>query len=272
MSEQTDRYARFTETNVVGSLIIYEWAASLDISGARDILDRIVEVLGSEPDIATVTDEKTGKDYLYRNFAKRDVITKKDWQSVGYLWKRSPDVLSDFSIDIGCSVDRFRLFEIHIDRAANADAKKTFERIIKLLVQELQPIYGIGLSMPYFWGPRAFAHGSTSSRFATVDKTFYGPPEQLRAQSFVFGRTFHARSDERHLDVNLRDVFPFNLLSQGHLERRIDRKRLQNWIQDNAYGVLRQLSPVSWRWDVPPEDIQKIRKFLIDAGITIVKE
>ncbi|MER9756813.1 hypothetical protein NKJ46_25880 [Mesorhizobium sp. M0166] len=118
MSEQTDRYERFTETNVVGSLIIYEWAASLDISGARDILDRIVEVLGSAPDIATVTDEKTGKDYLYRNFAKRDVITKKDWQSVGYLWKRNPNVLLDFSIDIGCSVDRFRLFEIHIDRAA----------------------------------------------------------------------------------------------------------------------------------------------------------
>jgi hypothetical protein len=181
-------------------------------------------------------------------------------------------VLSDFAIEIGCSIDRFKLFEIHIDQAAVPDLKGTFQRIVQFVSDELQPIYGIGLSMPYFWGPRAFAQGSSSSRFATVDKTFYGPPVQMREQSIAFGRTFRADSGKRQLNENLRDVFPFNLLSRGHLDRRVDGKRLESWIDANTYGALRQLSPVTWQWDVPPEDVQRIRKRLIDAGLTIVKE
>ncbi len=272
MSEATDRYERFTETNVVGSLLIYEWAATLSIHRARDLLDQVAEIIGSLPDVATVVDDKAGKDYLYTNFVKRDVINKKNWESVGYLWKRSPDVLSDFAIEIGCSTDRFKLLEIHIDQAAVPDLKGTFKRIVQLVSDELQPIYGIGLSMPYFWGPRAFAQGSSSSRFATVDKTFYGPPAQMREQSFAFGRTFRADRDKRHLNENLRDVFPFNLLSRGHLDRRLEGKPLETWIVENAYGALRQLSSVTWQWDVAPEDVQKIRKRLIDAGLTAVKE
>ncbi|WP_146172579.1 hypothetical protein [Mesorhizobium helmanticense] len=257
---------------MVGSLLIYEWAATLSIRRASEALDQITEIIGSLPDMATVVDGTTGKDYLNGNFLKRDVISKKNWESVGYLWKRSPDVLSDFAIEIGCSIDRFKLFEIHIDQAAVADLKGTFQRILQFVSDELQPIYGIGLSMPYFWGPRAFAHGSSSSRFATADKTLHGPPAQMKEQSLAFGRTFRADRDKRHLNENLRDVFPFNLLSQGHLDRRLDGKRLEHWIEENAYGALRQLSPVTWQWDVPPEDVQKIRKLLIDAGLTISKE
>lgn len=94
----------------------------------------------------------------------------------------------------------------------------------------------------------------------------------MREQSFAFGPTFRAGGNKRQLNENLRDVFPFNLLSRGHLDRHLEGKRLENWIEENAYGALRQLSPATWQWDVPPEDVQKIRKHLIDAGLTIVKE
>lgn len=156
MSEDFERYM---ETNIVGSLVIYEWAAELDIFRARDILDKLVEIIGLQPDIATVVGDSHANDYIYRNFIKRDVLHKREWQTLGYLWKRRPDTLSDFAIDIACSPDSFRCFEIHIDRAALPDPDGTAQNIARLVCDVLQPVYGIGLSMPYFWGSRAFAHG-----------------------------------------------------------------------------------------------------------------
>lgn len=265
-------FERYTETNVVESLIIYEWAAELDILRVRDILDKLVAIVGSQPDIATVVAGSRSKDYLYRNFIKRDVLHEQEWQTLGYLWKRNSDSLSDFAIDIACSLDSFSCFEIHIDRAAVPDIDETFQKIVGLVSEELQPVYGIGLSMPYFWGPRAFAHGSASSRFATEDKTFYGPPAATKEQSFSFGPTFRAKSARRQLDQNLRDLYPFNLLSKGHLDRQIEGERLDNWIEENSFGVIRKLSPITWQWDVPPSVVQSIRRRLIDAGLTIVKQ
>ncbi|MDX8522902.1 hypothetical protein RFM68_00120 [Mesorhizobium sp. MSK_1335] len=268
----SENFERYTETNVVASLVIYEWAAELDIFRAHDILDKIVEIIALAPDIATVAGEKTSRDYLYRNFVKLDVLHKREWQALSYLWKRSVDTLSDFAIEIACSPDSFRCFEIHIDKAAVADFNGTFQKIIRLLCEELQPVYGIGLSMPYFWGPRAFAHGSASSRFATVDKTVYGPPPEMKEQFFAFGPIFRAEGATRQLDQKLRDLFPFNLLSEGHLDRQIDGKRLENWIEENSFGVLRKLSAVTWQWDVPLGDVQTIRRRLIDADLTVVKQ
>ncbi|WP_167514567.1 hypothetical protein, partial [Mesorhizobium intechi] len=238
---------------------------------ARNILDSLVEIIGFQPDIATVVGSRS-KDYLYRNFIKRHVLHKQEWQALGYLWKRKSDSLSDFAIDIACSLDSFRCFEIHIDRAATPGPDETFHKIVRLVCEELQPVYGIGLSMPYFWGPRAFAHGSASSRFATEDKTFNGPPAAMREQSFSFGPTFRAESARRQLNQNLRDLYPFNLLSKGHLNRQIEGKRLDNWIEENSFGAIRKLSPITWQWDVSTGDVQSIRRRLIDAGLTIVKQ
>ncbi|UCI27687.1 hypothetical protein [Mesorhizobium sp. B2-8-5] len=264
-------FERYTETNIVGSLVIYEWAAELDIRRARDILDKIAGIIGLAPDIATVVGAKTSKDYLFRNFVKRDVLRKQEWQALSYLWKRGVDTLSDFAIEIACSPESFRCFEIHIDKAAVTDFNGTFQRITRLVCEELQPVYGIGLSMPYFWGPRAFARGSASSRFATVDKTVYGPPLEMKEQSFAFGPIFRAESARRQLDQKIRDLFPFNLLSEGHLNRQIDGKYLENWIEENSFGVLRKVSAVTWQWNVPSPDVQSIRKRLIEADLTVVK-
>lgn len=264
-------YDQYTETNMVRSLVIYDWSADFDIAGARDIFDRIAHLMGRPPDIATVVDGKKGKDYPYRNFVKRDIIHQKNWLLLGYLWKRSASVLSDFAIDVACDIKEFRRFEIHIDEAAVDAIDRTFERIVDLVTNALQPIYGIGYQMPYYWGPRAFANGTVSSRFATVDKTLYGPPERLKEQSSAFGYVYLSSQRPHLFGENLRDLFEINFLSKGHLDRQMNGKRLQDWIKDNAFGALRQLTSTTWRWDVPHADIQQVRKTLIEAGLTIVK-
>ena len=265
-------YDCYTETNTVISVVFYDWAAEFDIAGARDIFDRIIELIGRPPDICTVADDKQGKDYLYRNFVKRNVIRRKEWELVSYLWKRSADVLSDFAIETGCEPVKFRNLRIHLDEAAVDDPRQTMKQIVDLVVERIQPTYGIGYAMPYFWGPGSFAHGQGSSRFATVDKTFYGPPETMRERSYEFSPVFLANQRMHHLNSHIRDLFKLNFLSKGHLDRLVNGKRLQDWIVDNGFGNLHQLTPVTWAWEVPGEEIQKLRKPLIDAGLTVVKQ
>ncbi|RWC38652.1 MAG: hypothetical protein EOS28_29140 [Mesorhizobium sp.] len=267
-----ERYGQYAETNTVHSLVIYEWASQIDMKDARHTFDRISGIVGHPPDLATVVDENEGKDYPYASFMKRNIIQKKEWLSFGYLWKRSDQILSDFSIDIGCAIRNFRCVEVHIDETSVEDISSLFEKVLSIIADGINPIYGIGYKMPYYWGPREFAHGTASSRYSVSDKSLFGAPDRLKQQSFQFSRTFHSRNEERHLDIDLRDVFEINLISEGHLNRRVGRKSLRDWIKANELGVLEQMTPVTWRWNVPVAEICKARKDLIDAGITVVKE
>ncbi len=265
-------YDQYSEVNLVHSLVLYDWATTTDMVRARDIFDLVAGEVGRPPDIATVLEEKKGRDYLYKNFVKRDVIHQKDWVEFGYLWKRKEDVLSDFAIEFHFVPGKFKRISVHIDEAAVDNFSKVNERIAELLVSAFQPIYGIGYTMPYYWGPRAFAEGTISTRFSTVDRTFYGVPEQMRKQSHAFSGVYLTDNDKRNLDHMLRDVFEINFLSKGHLDRQVKGKTLRGWIDENAFGTLQQLTPRCWRWNVPNEDIPEIRGALIEAGLTVVAE
>lgn len=263
-------YDRYTETNTVRSLAIYDWAANVNMIEIIGIFDNMAQLIGSAPDVATVVDEKAGKDYLFRNFVKRNIIRERVWLSVGYLWKRKPETLSDFRVSFHCSIEEFRAFAVHVDTSATENSDAVFETMINTIVEHLQPIYGIGYSMPYYWGPQAFAEGSSSSLYATADKVFYGPPEIVKEQSYAFRAEFLADNEKRRLDTAVRDVFEINFLSRGHLDREVEGKMLQDWILDTGHGALRQMSNVSWRWDVPQVKISAVRRALNEAGMTIV--
>lgn len=257
---------------MVRSLVIYDWIRDKSTVESREIFDQIISAVGRPPDIATVADESDGKDYLYGFFVKRDVIKKKKWLSLGYLWKRSETVLSDFAIDLSISPINFKCFEIHIDHSAVDNIDEKTRKIVGLIANSLEPIYGIGYDMPYYYGPRAFAQGSSSSRFATSDKSLYRSPARMREQSFAFGPTFRASPSKRGLNVCFRDIFEINFISEGHLNRQIHGVTLQKFIVENGFGSLKQLTAVTWMWGVPPSDIQRVRKIMIEAEFTIVKE
>lgn len=265
-------YDQYAETNLVRSIVLYDWDAATTTSGARDIFDVLAAAIGRPPDIATVLDEQKGRDYSYKNFLRREIIDQKEWLEFGYLWKRSEDVLSDFAIEVHFVPYKFRCVTFHLDEAAADDSLGVYETAVRILVNALQPIYGIGYTMPYYWGPRAFATGTISSRYATVDKTFYGAPEQVKRQSQAFRGEYLAHNDQRNLDHMLRDLFEINFVSKGHLERRVEGRALKDWIGANAVGTLQQLTSVCWRWDVPPEKIERIRRVLMEAGLTVVKD
>ncbi|MCA1367480.1 hypothetical protein I6F15_08700 [Bradyrhizobium sp. BRP14] len=175
-------------------------------------------------------------------------------------------------MDIGCSIKKFRHFALHIDEASVDNSNLAFSRIVDVVVRTLQPIYGIGYSMPYFWGPQAFAIGQTVSRHATADGSFHGALEEIRRQSRAFSRTFLADAPERGLDVRLRDVFELNFLSEGHLNQKIEGLMLGAFIEKYGVGTLDQLTPVMWRWRVPRSEVQNVRKATKNADFIVVKE
>ena len=220
------------------------------------------------PDLVTVCADHKCKDYTYKNFHRLKIMERKSWSVLDYLWERRNKYRSEFSINIGFDLAP-RCLAIHFDEKAVDDTRVIWDRIVNVVSERIRPTYAIGYAMLYYEGPASFAQGLASSRYATVDRTFYGTPDILRKRSFEFVRTFLNR-DRSELNNKIRDVFVFNLLSRSHLDRPVKGTTLEKWIIANSAGELKPHSDDTWIWQVPPADIEKIRAPLIQAGVTVV--
>ncbi len=266
-------YTVFEETNSVYSAVFYEWRRQLDIRSAFEILQKVAALLPEEPDVVTLADEKGGKSYKYKSFVSRKVLDRKDGDYLSLQWNRSKNILSDFSINVVCGTGRFKNFRVHVDDATVASPRDFFpdffRDLIYLLVQELDLIYGIGYTMPYYYGPSEFAIGTVARRYATEDGSFYGAPEIINERSCAFNRTFLKYSSERHLDTLMRDVFEVNYLSRGHLDFDVGGA-LEEVIRSEKIGKLAKICDSLWVWTLGEEEIGEIRPRLIEAGMLVV--
>ena len=255
------------ETNIVHSFVCYDWRAPFTIVAAYRMLTDALDLIPIPPDIATVTYESEGKDYLVRNFNRMKIIDKKEWSSVGYLWKRDAKSL-DYKIEMGVDLLQ-RCVNLHIDEGAVEDPEYLWNRVVRFLSERIGPTYAIGYSMPYFWGPHYFARAMGSSRYATADRTFYGPPDELRRRNYEFSETFFKR-DRSILRTHIRDLFGFNLLCQSHLDYRIDGVPLSDWIVKTSTGRLAPYTEGCWLWTLSEEEIRRARPVLVAAKFSIV--
>jgi hypothetical protein len=70
----------------------------------------------------------------------------------------------------------------------------------------------------------------------------------------------------------LRDVFEFNVLSNKHLQSKINGKPLLNWIlSDRLHGQLDDIGDGLWTWVVPAVGLSLIQMELQDAGLLITR-
>ena len=256
------------ETNIVHSFVCYDWQVPLTIAGGHRLLLEALSLVPIPPQIVSVVHEYKAKDYLLRNFNRMRIIEKKEWSQVAYYWDRQTDNRSDFKIAIGVQLQPKRIF-FHIDEGAVEDAEGLWNRVVRLLSERIGPTYAIGYAMPYFWGPHYFSRAIGSSRYATADKTFYGPPDELRRRNYEFGETFLNR-DRSILRTHIRDLFEFNLLCQSHLDYRIDGVPLSDWIVKTSAGRLSPFTEGCWLWTLTEDQIRKARPTLVSAGFSIV--
>jgi hypothetical protein len=266
----SDEFGSFRETNKVLSFVCYDWKEEVDIVFAYDMQEEMAKFFSKEPGLVTVCADGKCKDYTYRNFHRLKIIDRKSWSEIGYLWERRKNYRSEFSINIRFELSP-RCLAVHFDERAVGNSRGTWDKIVNFVSERIRPTYAIGYALLYYEGPASFAQGLASSRYATVDRTFYGTPDILRKRSFEFVRTFLNR-DRLELNNKIRDVFVFNLLSRSHLDRPVQGTTLEKWIIANSAGELKPHMDDTWIWQVPPADIEKIRRPLIQAGVTVVTQ
>ncbi len=263
-------YKQFKPTNIVHSVAFYEWTGDFDIFGVRDLLDEMILIIGRQADVITVCDADGCKVYTYRNFVKLNVLKKKKWYLLSYLWKREADDRSQFAIECRCCLGLGKSFEVHIDEAAVEHSKNTITTITTYLTEKLRPLYGIGNVMPYEYQPSSFSGGSVCDGTFTNDFPYKATTRQICGRSRLFKSVYLNRGTPSILQDHIRDIYEVNFLSQGHLDYPINGVTFRELVEKRKAGKLTQLNDVTWRWDIPGNDMENIRDDLIKAGMTIV--
>jgi hypothetical protein len=134
--------------------------------------------------------------------------------------------------------------------------------IARRLVSELKPSYGIGYKKKHQLGPEFYAGGIC-----------YG------GQHISSGADYEeAKSISRWCDLGmvkrvyveglLRDVYPWNFLTQSHLAKTVDGTPLWHWIQrDRSRGSLNSVGEGVCLWEVSDTEIPKVRTVLSNADV-----
>jgi hypothetical protein len=70
--------------------------------------------------------------------------------------------------------------------------------------------------------------------------------------------------------TKLRDAYPVNFLTDGHLARVIGNLPLDAWIAKHKHGALTEVHQGTWMWQLSNEELPAVRAALTKAGALIV--
>jgi hypothetical protein len=257
----------YRKDNIVYCLAVYHWSCDVTVLDVFNLLERIVKIIGTNPDHAYlhVADTWNGKDYRYKNFIKRDLINREPWVGLTYDWRRQPDARLYLAASVGMHFELGPKLKIQIDEALVTDIGTVYEEVLALVAETLRPTYGIGFFVPYSWGPGSFMDGQGTAHPLPEEGLDYDSAGGFSLRGMYASRIM--REDSPVLDRKLWDIFAINLLSERHLAAGIEGMPLKSWIEKRGYGSLRQLTPDTWRWDVPKAIQPRVRHAAIAAGL-----
>lgn len=123
--------------------------------------------------------------------------------------------------------------------------------------------YGICYQRPYNMGPADYAGGviSTSGRIELSKQ------DRKKISTWSHEYTFDDGSYRTGL---LRDVYPFNILIDTHLNEKVGTQTLKEWIDlDPTHGTLDKLTDTHWLWSIDPVHIPAAQEALQEAGLLL---
>ena len=96
----------------------------------------------------------------------------------------------------------------------------------------------------------------------------------------IIGGEWSTREEEKiwswslhypHYEIgNLRDVYPYNIISDLHLNRDVHGQTLESWIKsDPSHGTLEKISDTHWLWTVEDQHIPKAQEVLSSAHLLV---
>ena len=133
--------------------------------------------------------------------------------------------------------------------------------ITRRAVEHLRPVYGIGYRRERRLGPVLYAYGMSYGINA-----FSGPEYEESLRISRWGDT--AMEGGMYRQGLLRDVYPYNLLTEVHLAARVEGVRLEEWIREGAgRGELAPFQGGVRLWKVDDAARERVRPALRQAGL-----
>jgi hypothetical protein len=133
--------------------------------------------------------------------------------------------------------------------------------LARRIVEAVKPGYGIGYTRDHRLGPELYAVGICKGLGPSGNGVGLSQAERDEAENISFwtnGMGAHVWRQGL-----LRDVYPWNFLTQSHLDRSVDGIPLRRWIEQNVQrGTLSSLSDGVLLWEVPEDDLTLVRERL----------
>ena len=134
------------------------------------------------------------------------------------------------------------------------------------MIRDVSPGYGIAYTRPHRLGPLMYAIGICQGLGPDglgVDLSEHEAEEATNISQWNDG--MDARVWE---NGTLRDIYPWNLVTRRHLERKICGTTLERWIkEDTRHGSLVPIDRELVLWEVGQTDIPAVRQAAGDARL-----
>jgi len=137
--------------------------------------------------------------------------------------------------------------------------KDYLESFIKDVAPYFDARYGICYQRDFTKGPGLYAYG-------VIGERGYSEEEEDQITKWLHSYGY----EKRYQLGDLRDIYPLNVLSKPHLQRKVNNQTLEQWIKSSSsHGELKQLTDKLWSWWMPQDKISPVRESLRDSGIIL---
>ena len=136
-------------------------------------------------------------------------------------------------------------------------------KLINHLVKDLSRIttskYGYAYQRDFTKGPLWYPRG-------VISGLEYGNPERKLitkwANAYYYKRIYNTG--------DFRDIYPINIISQEHLDSKIEGQRLEDWVIENpSHGIIEKLDQNLYSWQLQHEEIKIVQKKMQELGLLL---
>lgn len=227
---------------------------------------------GLAPDIGAVGgDGFSGKSLRFVNADRK--LRQKEFNDVRWLalvtmTEDGTDVVKDAVLSLGWTSDDPAVTIEASGAIASLDDVSLLD-LMKHWQVDMDAPYGIGLTMNQGRGPGFYISGMGYQRGdappPTPEEAEY---EQRRGEWGTIGTHFKVYNEGV-----LRDVYPWNFLSDRHLSREFQGQPFGEWVRkDRSRGTLEQVAEGKWFWCIPRSDVLHVRAALWESNLIFKRE
>lgn len=188
-----------------------------------------------------------------------------DYKEVEYFSMHSPSPTDEDDV-------RYCIFEGEIDLTSGKeflsflfDEKEysfidcNIRTIVNQLIEYLKPKYGYAFQREFALGPQYYPAG-----------VIYGKEHFEEEKKQISKWSKHYFINKKYETGQYRDIYPYNIICEKHLEQEVGGKKLTDWIAgDPRHGALTQLKENLWVWNISEENIPLVREALRPTGQVI---